>query len=137
MCTQEEVKNVVEEILHDPNDDGETVIGREVNRHLDAKAKDIVYRLTLRFAVPFVGLVFIGAGAWYTLQGSVARHTKLLEEGDRWTQEEQDRYMDTVSEQMAKQSNEISALRTDYDELAKELRTDLKSVLNILYTNKY
>ena len=134
MCDEQKMKTVVEDILFNPNENGETIIGREVNNHLDEKAKDIVYNLTLRFAIPFVGLVVAGAGVWYTLQADVARHEKLLGDEARWSQQQQEVYARNVEAQITQQTMEITQLRTDYADLAKELRTDIKTILNLLYT---
>jgi len=134
MCTEQQLKTVVEDILFNPNENGETIIGREVNHHLDEKAKDIVYKLTLRFAFPFVGLVVAGAGMWYTLQADVARHEKLLGDEARWSQQQQEVYADNIATQMQQQTAEITQLRADYADLAKELHTDVKTILNLLYS---
>lgn len=134
MCDEQKMKTVLEDILFNPNENGETIIGREVNHHLDDKAKDIVYKLTLRFALPFVGLVVAGTGVWYTLQADVERHEKLLGDEARWSQQQQEVYAKNVEEQLQRQTTEITQLRADYTDLAKELRTDVKTILNLLYT---
>ena len=100
MCTKEEAKDAVHEVLFDRSENGETVIGREVNRHIDVKAKSIIFHVTVRVAIPLLMAVLAGSAAWYTLRSEVEQNTQTLQETQIWTFEDHDRYADTQRQRL-------------------------------------
>lgn len=80
MCSKQQVKEAVNEVLHETVEDGSTYIGREVSRYMDRKATQIISTLTLRFAIPAVGFVVAMAGAWFSLSNRVETNTEHLQE---------------------------------------------------------
>jgi len=113
MCNKEETKQAVHEVIFETNEDGETYIGREVNRHVDHKATEIVSQLTLRFGIPFIALVFASAGAWYTLRADVADNTEALQEGGRYTENDAIQDQRLQEGRDSRQDEEIANLRQD------------------------
>ena len=134
MASKEEIRAIIHEVLNDQDDAGMTIIGREINRHVDLKANQIVSRLTLRFAIPFIALVIAGSGAWYTLQRDVSETSAKLQEGGRYTQEEHNDYARQVDEKLTKQQAEINEQQSQFNKLAEDMRKDIRDILNLLYT---
>ena len=134
MASEEEIKKIIHEVLNDQDEQGMTIIGREINRHVDLKANQIVSQLTYRFAIPFIALVIAGSGAWYTLQRDVAETSAKLQEGGRYTQEEHNDYASQVDEKLTKQQAEINEQQSQFNKLAEDMRKDIRDILNLLYT---
>lgn len=136
MASKEEVRAIIHEVLNDQDEQGMTIIGREINRHVDLKANQIVSKLTYRFAIPFIALVIAGTGAWYTLQRDVADTAKLLEQDGRYTQKQHEVYSASVAQELARQQEQINQQQIQFNKLAEDMRKDIRDILNLLYTRQ-
>lgn len=134
MASKEEIRAIIHEVLNDQDDAGMTIIGREINRHVDLKANQIVSRLTLRFAIPFIALVIAGTGAWYTLQRDVAETSEMLEHDGRFTLKDHEVYSASVAQELTRQQEQINQQQVQFNKLADEMRKDIRDILNLLYT---
>ena len=120
MCTKSETKDAVREVLHEQNDDGETMIGKEVNRHVDKRFNELIRYMNMRFAIPALITAFIFGGLWYTLQGRITSVEKVLDEGGRYTEDDAIEDNRLQEGRDARQDAEIQALR---EETSNQFRT--------------
>lgn len=136
MASKEEIREIIQEVLNDQDEKGMTIIGREINRHVDLKANQIVSQLTLRFAIPFIAVIIAGTGAWYTLQRDVADTAELVEQDGRYTQKEHEVYSAAVAQELARQQEQLNQQQTQFNKLAEDMRKDIRDILNLLYTRQ-
>lgn len=119
MCDYTDTKKAVKEVLLEENEHGQSFIGAEVNRHVDIKAKQIVFSLTMRFAIPLIAVAVTGTGMWYSLRSDVNGNTKSLNEGGRFTQEEQNVYAKEVDRRFEELNKDIDDIKEDTEAIRK------------------
>lgn len=104
MCSKDQTKEAIREVLHEDNGDGTTFIGKEINQHIDRRSNTIISSLTLRFAAGAIILVATATAAWINQQNRIS----LLEE---------------------KYSNDVDRRFMDIKEDIDEIKGDVKHLL--------
>ena len=124
MCTQEEVKDAIREVLHEENGDGETMIGHEVNKHIDSK-----FRTLWRWLIGGgIVLIITATSVWTTNVERLAHVEEQLAELAPLTQADGD----LIKLQIKQNTESIVLLRLDYKEGISEVKSDMKEIINIL-----
>jgi len=139
MCTKEQVKEALTEILYDHDEDGMSIVGREVNAHITNKGNQIVTKLTIRFGLAIVGTFLTAAAAWYALYYQVQENTKSIEinkvsinEGGRFTQEDADARQADYFRQILELKQADIELKKSMAEDNSILRSDIKDLRNLI-----
>lgn len=108
MCTQEQTKTAVREVLNEKDKDGlnpvekavnnvlfkvdpkdgHTVLGKIMDSHMEERDNKIISGITKRSLIPFVVLLFSIAGTWFALSSDVNQNTEFREAGNRFTQQD-------------------------------------------------
>ena len=132
MCTKEQVKEAVLEVLYDYDEDGESIVGKEVNAHITNKGNQIVAKLTFRFGIALLMTLLTALGIWYSLYYQVQQNTKsindnqiAINEGGRFTQEEAD-------QRQAEYQRQILEIKQTQVEATAQVRSDIKELRSII-----
>lgn len=100
MCTKEEVREVVTEVITSKDMNGKTFIGK----HIDDKAAEIIRTVTFRAAYAVTAMLIAGLASWYALYYQVQRHEELLESNaGYYTRSEQEAYAREVDRRFVEQ----------------------------------
>jgi hypothetical protein len=120
MCISEEkIKEIIQEMLFNPKDDGESRLSVEINKHFDQKLDKVVSKLTMRFGIALTGFVFLAGGAWYTHSSQIAQNTEKIQEGGRYTQEEHNAYAIYVESRFLNIDNDLEEIKGDVKDIRK------------------
>lgn len=139
MCTKDQVKEALIEILYDHNEDGESIVGQEVNRHITNKGNQIITKLTLRFGVAFISMLITAAGAYYALIHRVdavelvtVKNASEIEKGGRWTREDQAARDAEIQRQILDLKAADAQLREDQIEATNIIRSDIRELRGLI-----
>jgi hypothetical protein len=133
MCTKQEVKEAVEEVLFDKDTNGDDLISRSVHAHITNKGNQIIASLTTRFIWAVLGLILSSAAVWYSLYYQVQRHEQLLGGTANYiTREQQEMYARDIDRRLAEQNEKILQLREDFNTSIRELKGGIGRIENIL-----
>ena len=100
MCTKEEVREVVMEVLSSKDMDGKSFI----SKHIDDRAAEIIRTITWRAGYTLIGLIFTAFASWYALYYKVERHEELLQVNSTYfTKTEQEAYAREVDRRFLEQ----------------------------------
>jgi hypothetical protein len=133
MCTKQDVKEAVEEVLFDKDTNGEDLIARSVHAHITNKGNQIIASITTRFLWALIALVLSSAAVWYSLYYQVQRHESMLGGTSNYiTREMQDAYARDIERRLAEQNERIVQLREDFNTSIRELKGGIGRIENIL-----
>ena len=121
-----ELKDQIHNVLLERDESGETLISREVARHIDVKANDIIKAITFRFGIALAGIVVSAASSWFALYYQVQDNTEKISQGGTGvSRSELDVRFSNIDAQ-------ILQLRTDLNSDVTEIKSDVKEIRNIL-----
>lgn len=136
MYPQDEIKtqakDAVREVLEERDDDGRTIIEREVETAVDDAGDHIVARLTKRFVLPAIGLTVAIVGLYYALYYQVHGNSVALDQGGRYTQEEHDQYALSQAERDEEQDRRLNEASQERKEQYQNLNAKLDSMNALL-----
>lgn len=139
MCTKDQVKEALTEILYDHNEDGESIVGQEVNRHITNKGNQIVTKLTIRFGIAFISMLLTAAGAYYALINRVdavelvtVKNAAEIDKGDRYTREDALARDAEIQRQILDLKAADSQLRSDQIEATNVVRSDIRELRGLI-----
>lgn len=119
MCTYEEVKGAVHEVLTEEDEKGFTYIGRQVNKHIDRRSNQIVSQLTFRFAVALLLLSFSLGGVYFSINYRLADVENDILKGERWTYEDHLQYSSEIDRRFLELNKDIDEMKGDVKDIRK------------------
>lgn len=139
MCTKQEIREALEDVLNDPDDHGETFLGREIGTYITTKGNDIITKLTLRFTVALISLTLAAAGTYYTLVNRVLAleittvdNALEIDKGGRYTREDALIKDSEIQRQILDLKESDSQLRLDQIEATNNVRSDIRELRGLI-----
>ena len=114
---EQRIRDIIHEMLFNPNDDGESRLSVEINKHFDRKLDSVVSKLTMRFGIALGLFTFAAGGAWYTHSSQIEQNTEQIQEGGRFTQEEHDAYARYVESRFLNMDADLEEIKGDVKDI--------------------
>ena len=124
-----DIKDHIYNVLLERDEKGDTLLSREVARHIDDRTAEIIKTMTFRFGMSVAGIFVTVAGSWFGLYYQVQEQERRINVVDGSFSR------DEIEVRFSSLDAQVLQLRADLNSDVTEIKADIKDIRNAVINN--